>query len=228
VGSPAPSLSTRPRVNPRLFWAKAWLLLERNGLPPMGLHALRRTASSVVSSQTDILSAAEMLGLAHAAVTARHYARAGEDAAERAAEALERELLQTDNPVQLAKTGGAREEAGGSAPPNTAQMQEKRGAHPEGFEPPTPGSEEQCRRAVQCWPVPARVANSTYLGQKYDGIVRLARSPLPTSGPVVLHPWCQNGAKNLGATGVEVLEDSPRSCCWCRTGPLLDQELMSL
>ena len=106
-------------------------LLERNGLPPMSLHALRRTASSVVSSQTDILTAARMLGHAHAQVTARHYARAGEDAAERAAEALERELLQPENPVQLAKKGAARKEAGGPALHNSAPEQGKRGAHPE-------------------------------------------------------------------------------------------------
>jgi hypothetical protein len=99
--------------------------------------------ASVVSSQTDILPAAQMLGHAHAKVTARHYARAGEDAAERAAEALERELLQADNPVHLAKTGGAREEAGGPASRNTAKLQGTRGAHPEGSEPPTPGSEEE-------------------------------------------------------------------------------------
>jgi hypothetical protein len=61
--------------------------------------------ASVVSSQTDILTAAQMLGHAHAEVTARHYARTGEDAAERAAEALERELLQPDDPVQLTKNG---------------------------------------------------------------------------------------------------------------------------
>jgi hypothetical protein len=59
--------------------------------------------ASVVSSQTDILTAAQMLGHVHAVVTARHYARAGENAAERAAEALEREVLQPDNPVQLTK-----------------------------------------------------------------------------------------------------------------------------
>jgi hypothetical protein len=41
--------------------------------------------ASVVSSQTDILTAARMLGHAHTQVTARHYARAGEDAAERRA-----------------------------------------------------------------------------------------------------------------------------------------------
>jgi hypothetical protein len=61
--------------------------------------------ASVVSSQTDILTAAQMLGHAHAEITARHYARAGEDAAKRAAEALERELLQPDNPVQLTTNG---------------------------------------------------------------------------------------------------------------------------
>ncbi len=40
--------------------------------------------------------------------------------------------------------GGAEEEAGGPASRNTAEIQGKRGAHPEGFEPPTPGSEDQC------------------------------------------------------------------------------------
>src|SRR5215218_7747302 len=68
--------------------------------------------ASVVSSQTDILIAAQMLGHAHAEVTARHYARAGEDAAERAAEALERALLRADNPVQLAKNLPKREARG--------------------------------------------------------------------------------------------------------------------
>ena len=61
--------------------------------------------ASVVSSQTDMLIAAELLGHAHAEVTARHYARTGEDAAKRAAEALERELLQPDDPVKLTKNG---------------------------------------------------------------------------------------------------------------------------
>jgi hypothetical protein len=96
-----------------------------------------------VISQTDVLITAQMLGQAHPEVAARHYARAGEAPAERAAEALERELLQADNPVQFAKKGAAREEAGGPASRDTAEIQGKRGAHPEGFEPPTPGSEEE-------------------------------------------------------------------------------------
>jgi hypothetical protein len=72
--------------------------------------------ASVVSSQTDILTAAQMLGHVHAEVTAWHYARAGENAAERAAEALERELQQTDNPAQLAKKEDAQEDAEGPRP----------------------------------------------------------------------------------------------------------------
>jgi len=46
--------------------------------------------ASVVSSQKDVLIAAQMLGHAHVEVAARHYARADERTAERAAEALER------------------------------------------------------------------------------------------------------------------------------------------
>ncbi len=57
-----------------------------------------------MSSQTDILPAARMLGHAHAQVTAWHYARAGEDAAERAAEAPERELLRRITRCNLPKT----------------------------------------------------------------------------------------------------------------------------
>ncbi len=99
--------------------------------------------ASVVSSQTDILTAALMLGHAHAEVAARHYARADEGTAEQAAEALEREPLQADHPVQLAKKGTAREEAGGPALHNSAPGQGNRAAHPERFEPPAPGSEEE-------------------------------------------------------------------------------------
>jgi hypothetical protein len=98
--------------------------------------------ASGVSSQTDILIAAQLLGPAHAKITARHYARAGEGAAERAAEALERELLQPDNPVQLAKTGSDWKAAGAPDSHDTAEIHAKRGAHPEGFESP-PGSEEE-------------------------------------------------------------------------------------
>jgi hypothetical protein len=61
--------------------------------------------ASVLSSQTDILIAAQMLGHAHAQVTVR------QDAAERAA-ALEQGLLQADNPVQLGKNLPKREMRG--------------------------------------------------------------------------------------------------------------------
>jgi hypothetical protein len=79
-----------------------------------------------------------MLGHAYTEVTACHYARAGEDAAE----ALGRALLQTDNPVQLAKTGCAGEAAACPASRDTAQIQERPRGAPRETRTPGPDSEE--------------------------------------------------------------------------------------
>jgi len=91
-----------------------------------------------------------------------------------------------------------------------------RGAHPEGFEPPTPGSEEQCNRAGQYFLVPARIVYSKSLRQKYDGAVRLARSGPLVSCPVVLRLWCQNGAKNPARALQQSDVLTLTLGCWCR------------
>jgi integrase len=70
------------------------LLTERAGIPYVGLHGFRRTASSIAHNGTkDMLAVAQLLGHKHPDVTAKHYTQAAEDAAERTKEALEEALF---------------------------------------------------------------------------------------------------------------------------------------
>ncbi len=78
-------------VRPRNAYRRVQQLIERAGLPKTGLHGFRRTGSSIARDETkDILAVAKLLGHSRPDVTTRHYARAAEDAAQRAADAIGR------------------------------------------------------------------------------------------------------------------------------------------
>jgi len=84
-------------LHPRNVYRRLTQLIKRAGLPHTGLHGLRRTASSIAHDGTkDMLAVAQMLGHAAPDVTAKHYTKAAEDAADRTAEAIERALFGTE------------------------------------------------------------------------------------------------------------------------------------
>jgi integrase len=81
-------------LHPRNVYRRLTQLIQRAGLPHTGLHGLRRTASSIAHDGTkDMLAVAQMLGHAAPDITAKHYTKASEDAADRTADAIERALF---------------------------------------------------------------------------------------------------------------------------------------
>jgi integrase len=83
-------------MHPSSVYRALQRIIKRNGLPPIGLHGLRRTWSSIAHDGTrDILAVAKAAGHAHPETTVRHYARANDDAAARVATAVAKTLFGT-------------------------------------------------------------------------------------------------------------------------------------
>ncbi len=76
-------------LTPRNIYRRLNQLIERLGISHAMLHGMRRTASSIAHDETkDLLAVAKLLGHAQPDVTAKHYARATDQAARLAAQAV--------------------------------------------------------------------------------------------------------------------------------------------
>jgi integrase len=78
-------------LTPRNIYRRLNQLIARLGISRAMLHGMRRTASSIAHDETkDLLAVARLLGHAQPDVTAKHYARASEEATKLAAQAVGR------------------------------------------------------------------------------------------------------------------------------------------
>lgn len=76
---------------PRNVYRRLTQIIGQTGLSHMGLHGMRRTASSIAHDETkDLLAVARMLGHSQPEVTAKHYAKASDEATKQAAQAVGR------------------------------------------------------------------------------------------------------------------------------------------